>query len=71
MVSQEATKNKNEVLKQSSGARFMKKPRTINAFCDDALSDLDAVGVAERIAKKEISATEAVEAAIGLSLIHI
>ncbi|MCG8312119.1 MAG: amidase [Pseudomonadales bacterium] len=42
----------------------MQKPRTINAYCDDALSDLDAVGVAERIAKKEISATEAVKAAI-------
>lgn len=35
-----------------------------NAFTDDALGNLDATGVAEAIAKKEISVAEAVEAAI-------
>lgn len=36
----------------------------IHAFQDDALGELDATGAAERIAKGEISALEAVEAAI-------
>jgi amidase len=36
----------------------------IHAFRDDALGELDATGVAEGIAKGEISAAEAVEAAI-------
>jgi amidase len=36
----------------------------VHAFTDDALGDLDAVGVAEAIAEGAISATEAVEAAI-------
>ncbi len=36
----------------------------ISAFADDALADLDAVGVAEAIAGGAISRTEAVEAAI-------
>lgn len=36
----------------------------IHAFGDDCLGDLDAVGVAERIAKKEISPLEATEAAL-------
>lgn len=35
-----------------------------HAFTDDALGELDAVGIAERIRKKEISAHEAVEAGI-------
>jgi amidase len=38
--------------------------KRISAFCDDALGTLDAVGVAEKISKGEISASEAVEAAI-------
>ncbi|HWC24713.1 MAG TPA: amidase [Flexivirga sp.] len=36
----------------------------VHAFTDDALGDLDATGVAERIRSREISAAEAVEAAI-------
>lgn len=36
----------------------------VHAFTDDALGDLDAVGVAEAVAARRISATEAVEAAI-------
>lgn len=36
----------------------------VHAFGDDALADDDAVGVAERIARREISSLEAVEAAI-------
>lgn len=36
----------------------------VHAFRDDALGELDATGVAERIAKGEISALEAVEAAV-------
>ncbi|MDX1692896.1 MAG: amidase [Ketobacteraceae bacterium] len=43
---------------------MLEKPETINAYCDDALGDLDAVGIAERIRRGEISAQEAVEAAI-------
>ncbi|MCG8672580.1 MAG: amidase [Pseudomonadales bacterium] len=43
---------------------MIKSPDSINAYCDDALGELDAVGVAERIRSKEISAEEAVEAAI-------
>lgn len=38
--------------------------RTVHAFTDDALGALDAVGVAERIRNGEISAAEAVDAAI-------
>ncbi|MFC6704795.1 amidase [Flexivirga alba] len=36
----------------------------VHAFTDDALGDLDATGVAERIRNREISALEAVDAAI-------
>ncbi|NNG38333.1 amidase [Flexivirga sp. ID2601S] len=36
----------------------------VHAFTDDALGDLDATGVAERIRTKQISAREAVDAAI-------
>lgn len=36
----------------------------VNAFTDDALGDLDAVGVAERIRSGEVSAAEVTEAAI-------
>jgi amidase len=36
----------------------------LHTFTDDALSDLDAVGVADAIAAGEVSATEVVEAAI-------
>ncbi|GAA4641181.1 amidase [Gordonia humi] len=36
----------------------------VHAFCDDALGDLDATGVAGRIASGEISATEALESAL-------
>lgn len=36
----------------------------VHAFSDDALGDLDAVGLAERIGAGKISASEAVEAAI-------
>ncbi|MCF8275536.1 MAG: amidase [Flavobacteriales bacterium] len=38
--------------------------KRVNAFADDALGNLDATGVAEAIAKKEISVQEAIEAAI-------
>lgn len=38
--------------------------RPVNAFADDALGDLDAVGVAERIRSGEVSAAEVTEAAI-------
>jgi amidase len=41
--------------------------KRINAFTDDVLGTLDAVGVAKAIAKKEISAAEAAEAAIARS----
>jgi amidase len=41
-----------------------KDKKRISAFCNDALGDLDAVGVAQKISKGEISAAEAVEAAI-------
>ncbi len=36
----------------------------VHAFTDDALADLDAVGLAERIASGKVSSAEAVEAAI-------
>ncbi|MBM4517290.1 amidase, partial [Rhodococcus hoagii] len=36
----------------------------VHAFRDDALGDLDATGVAARIASGEVSAREVVEAAI-------
>ncbi len=39
----------------------------VHAFCDDALGDSDATAVADRIAMGEISATQAVEAAIARS----
>ena len=42
----------------------MTRPVTVHAFGDDALGDLDATGVAERLARAEISALEATEAAI-------
>ena len=38
--------------------------KRVHAFCDDALGDLDAVGVAERIASGEVSAAEMAAAAI-------
>jgi amidase len=38
--------------------------KRISAFCDDALGKLDGVGVAQKISAGEISAAEAVEAAI-------
>lgn len=38
--------------------------KKVSAFCDDALGTLDGVGVAKRISSGEISAAEAVEAAI-------
>ncbi len=42
--------------------------KTINAYEDDVLGELDALGIAERIATKEISAQEAVEAGIRRAL---
>lgn len=42
----------------------MSEPTTVHAFCDDALGELDATGVAERLAAGEISPAEAAEAAI-------
>jgi amidase len=42
----------------------MTRPPTVHAFGDDALGDDDAMGVARRIAAREISPTEAAEAAI-------
>ncbi|EIU01566.1 hypothetical protein [Mycobacteroides abscessus] len=36
----------------------------IHAFTEDALGDLDATGVAERIASGEVTAAECAEAAI-------
>ena len=38
--------------------------QNVNAFGDDALGDLDAVGLVERIESREVSAVELVEAAI-------
>ncbi len=38
--------------------------KQVHAYCDDVLGDLDATGVAQRIAAGEIRASEAVEAAI-------
>lgn len=38
--------------------------KKVHAFKDDALGELDAVGIAARIKNKEISAKEAVEASI-------
>ncbi len=38
--------------------------KRISAFCNDALGTLDAVGVAQKISRGEISAIEAVEASI-------
>lgn len=38
--------------------------KRINSFTNDALGNLDATGVAEAISKKEITAAEAIEAAI-------
>ncbi len=43
---------------------FTSMNKRTNAFTNDALGNLDATGVAQAIAKKEISVTEAVEAAI-------
>ena len=40
------------------------KIKRISSFCSDALGTLDGVGIAEKISSGEISATEAVEAAI-------
>jgi len=41
-----------------------KSKQRISTFCNDALGTLDAVGVAQKISKGEISSAEAVEAAI-------
>ena len=38
--------------------------KRVSAFCSDALGTLDGVGIAERISSGEISAAEAVDAAI-------
>lgn len=43
---------------------MLERPNRIHAFCDDALGNLDAVGVAESIRSGDISAQEAIEAAI-------
>ena len=43
---------------------MFKEPESISAFCDDALGTLDATGIAQRISNKEISPSEAIEAAI-------
>ncbi|MBN1365805.1 MAG: amidase [Syntrophaceae bacterium] len=40
------------------------KKKIISAYTDDALGKIDAVGIAEKIAKKEISAAEVIEASI-------
>ena len=37
----------------------MTEPTTVHAFVDDALGDLDATGVAELLAAREISPVEA------------
>jgi amidase len=42
----------------------MNRNNSVSAFCDDALGTSDAVELASRIARREISASEAVEAAI-------
>lgn len=42
----------------------MSTAKTVHAFCNDALADLDAVGIANRIRSGEISSREATEAAI-------
>lgn len=44
-------------------SEISKNNTRVHAFRDDALGELDATGVAERIAKGEISAVEAVDAA--------
>lgn len=41
-----------------------RKDSAVHAFRDDALGDLDATGIAERIASKEVSVREVTEAAI-------
>ena len=41
--------------------------KRMNSFTDDALGNLDATGIAEAISTKEISANEAIEAAISRS----
>ena len=46
---------------------FRTMGKRIHAFTDDALGNLDATGVAEAIAKKEISVEESIEAAIARS----
>ncbi|MFT5019973.1 MAG: amidase, partial [Polaribacter sp.] len=38
--------------------------KKVTAFTNDALGDLDATGVAEAIAKREVSVQEVTEAAI-------
>jgi len=43
---------------------MIEKKKRISAFCNDALGTLDGVGIAERISSGEISAAEAVDAAI-------
>jgi amidase len=44
------------------------KPRSINAYCNDELGQLDAVGLAEKISKKEVSPLEVIEASINRAL---
>lgn len=43
---------------------FTGMSKQINAFTDDALSNLDATGIAQAVAKKHISVEEAIECAI-------
>lgn len=43
---------------------MIEKVKSINAYTDDVLGDLDAVGIAALIEKKEITALEAADAAI-------
>ncbi|KZY86192.1 hypothetical protein A3743_17400 [Oleiphilus sp. HI0072] len=42
--------------------------KTINAYTEDVLGELDGVGIAERVRKREISAQEAVEASISRAM---
>lgn len=46
----------------------MARASCVHTFCDDALGDCDAVGLAERLRLREVSAAEVTEAAIARAL---
>lgn len=53
-----------KVEETAGGGMFARQQPEVHAIRDDALSSDDAVGIAARIAAGEISALEAIEAAI-------